>query len=151
MATAHHVGFRGVRRAGLVLVAAAVAAPAVALRAPAPLRVALASGATLWRADAAVLDLDGRADPARLLEALRRAGIARLDIVVVRTSTKSTSDTIDVLRRRFEIGDLLTPLTSVEATSLVVGGLRVELRPAGGRLTVEISLEPTGSARGPPV
>jgi hypothetical protein len=45
----------------------------------------------------------------------------------------------------------VTPSTSVEATSLAVGGLQVEVRPAGGRLTVEILLEPTGSARGPPV
>ena len=90
-AVAQHVGFVGVRRAGLVLVATATVAPAMALRASAPLRVALAPGATLWRADAAVLDIDGRVDGARLLEALRRAGVARLDLVVARTS--SSDDT----------------------------------------------------------
>jgi hypothetical protein len=97
------------------------------------------------------LDIDGRVEAARVLEALRRAGVARLDLVVARTSSAPTRDTIDALRRRFDIGSVLTPSTSVDGTSLVVGGLRVEVRPAGGRLTVEISPEPTGGARGPPV
>ena len=147
---AHHVGFVGVRRSGLALVAVAIVAPAIALRAPAPMMVVLTPGATLWRADGAVLDLDGRVDAARLLEALRRAGVTRLDLVVARTSSTSTSDTVDALRRRFTIGRVLTPSTSVEVTSIAVGDLQVEARPAGGRLTVEIVIEPAGSARGPP-
>jgi hypothetical protein len=61
------------------------------------------------------------------------------------------SATIDALRRRTAIERVLTPSSSLEGTSIVVGALRVEVHPAGGRLTVEISPEPTGSARGPPV
>jgi competence protein ComEC len=151
VAVGRHVGFAGVRRAGVLLVLTAVIAPAVTLRAPAPLRVALTPGATLWRAQAAVLDIDGRVDAARLLEAVRRAGVARLDLVVSRTLSASTSDAIDALRRRFGIGQVLTPSTSSGAVSLIVGRLHVEVRPIGGRLTVEIAVEPTGSARGPPV
>jgi competence protein ComEC len=149
-ATAHHIGFRGVRRVGAVLVATAVIAPAMALRATPPLRASVAAGATLWRSDAVVLDLDGRVDAAKLLEALRRAGIGRIDVVVARTSASSIRETIDALRHKYAIGHVLSPAPSVEPTSLVVGRLRLEVRPAGGRLTVEVSAEPTGSARGPP-
>ena len=150
VATAHHVGLVGVRRAGAVLMATAIVAPAAALRAPAPLNVALTPGATLWRADAVVLDIDGRVDGARLLEALRRAGVSHLDVVVARSSSAALSETVDALRRRFAIGRLLTPSMSADSTALAVGRLRVEVRPIGGRLTVEITLEPTDSARGPP-
>jgi hypothetical protein len=85
-----------------------------------------------------------------LLEALRRAGIGRIDVVVARTSASSIRETIDALRHKYAIGHVLSPAPSVEPTSLVVGRLRLEVRPAGGRLTVEVSAEPTGSARGPP-
>lgn len=150
-AGASRLGLAGVRRAGVVLIAATVASPAMALREPAPVRIALSPGATLWRAHAAVLDIDGRVDAARVLEALRRAGVTRLDLVVARTANGSTSETIDALRRRFGIDHVVTPATAAEAASFVVGRLRVEVRPSGERLTVEISPEPAGSARGPPV
>jgi competence protein ComEC len=151
LTAANHVGFVGVRRVAASLMVAALLAPAAALRAPPPVRVDLTPGAVLWRAGSAVLDLDGRADAGRLLEALRRAGVLHLDLVVARTSSSSLQETIDALHRRSGIGQLLTPSTLLEETSLVVGGLRVEVRPVGGRLTVEIAVEPTGSARGPPV
>jgi competence protein ComEC len=151
VATAQHVGLVGVRRAGGLLIVIGVAAPAMALRAPVPVRIAVGPGATLWRADAAVLDLDGRVDAATLLEALRRAGVTHLDVVVARTSGASIAEALDALRHRLTIGRVLTPATSPDASSIVVGGLRVDTRSIGGRLTVEIAVEPTGSARGPPV
>ncbi|MEY2461454.1 MAG: competence protein ComEC [Acidimicrobiaceae bacterium] len=150
VAVAHHLGLTGVRRAGVGLIAVAVVAPAMALRTAAPLRVALTPGAMLWRANAAVLDIDGRADGARLLEALRRTGVGHIDVVVARTSSASTKDTVEALRRRFGTMEVLTPSTSVEAESLVVGGLRVDVRPTGDRLVVEITLDAGASARGPP-
>ncbi|MEY2420829.1 MAG: competence protein ComEC [Acidimicrobiaceae bacterium] len=151
IAASHHVGFVGVRRAGTILVASAVLAPAMALRAPVPVRMTVTPGATLWRADATVLDIDGRVDGAHLLEGLRRAGIARLDLVVARTSSSSVTEAIDALRHRFTIEHLLTPTTTTDPAWFAIGGLRVEIRPVDGRLTVEISADPTGSARGPPV
>jgi competence protein ComEC len=151
VAAAHHLGFVGVRRAGSVLMAIAVVAPAVGLRAPPPQRVTVTPGATLWRANAAVLDLDGRVDASRLLEALRRQGVADLDVVVARTSSASLREALDALRRRFTIGHLVTPASSPDPAMLTVGDLRVDVRPVGGRLTVEITVEPSGSARGPPV
>jgi competence protein ComEC len=148
---AHHVGFVGVRRAGVVLIACALVAPAAALRAPPPVRMAVTPGATLWQAHASVLDLDGRVDAAHLMEELRRAGITRLDVVVARTASSAVSDAIDALRHRFRIGQVLTPSTSTAPTSFAIGVLRVEVRPVAGRLVVEISSDATGSARGPPV
>jgi competence protein ComEC len=150
-ALAGRLGLAGVRRAAVAVVAISVISPAMTLRAAAPLRVALTPGATLWRADTAVLDIDGRADPGRLLEALRRTGVGHLDLVVARTSGRSTTDIIDALRRRFGLTHVLTPSTTVEAISLVVGRLDVDVRPVGGRLTVEIALDAVGRARAPPV
>ena len=150
VAGARHVGLSGVRRAGVVLVVAAIAAPAVALRAPPPLRLAVSPGATLWRADAAVLEIDGRVDAERVLEALRRAGVGRLDLVVVRTENSATSDTLDALERRMEINRVLLPSTATDATSLFVGGLHVRVLRRGEHLAVEITPSPRGRARGPP-
>jgi hypothetical protein len=77
--------------------------------------------------------------------------VTSLDVVVARSTSASLRDTIDALRRRYTISHVFTPATSIEAASLTVGGLRIEVRPVGGRLTVEITAEPTGNARGPPV
>jgi hypothetical protein len=105
----------------------------------------------LWRAHATALDLDGRVDGGRLLEALRRAGVSELDVVVLRSSSAALDATVDALRRRATIGRLVTPSSTDGSTSLLVGDLRVDTHPSGGRLTVEIAVEPAGSARGPPV
>ena len=150
-AGAQRVGLRGVRRAGLALIATAAIAPAVSLRGAPPVRADVAAGATLWRAGAAVLELDGRVDAAKLLEALRRAGVTRLDMVIERTTTPAVSDAVSALRRRYTLDRVITPSNLTAPASYSLGGLRVDVRPAGTRLVVEISLAPAASARGPPV
>ncbi|MEY2430857.1 MAG: competence protein ComEC [Acidimicrobiaceae bacterium] len=151
VAAAHSVGFVGARRGGVVLIVSALVAPALGLRAQPPLHATLTPGAILWRADAAVLDLDGRVNAPRLLEALRREGVRDLDVVVARTSSASLNEVLDALRRRFSIGRLVTPTPGAHPATVAAGELRVDIRPVGGRLTVEITVLSSGNARGPPV
>lgn len=147
---ASRLRFAVLRRTGMAVMAVAVAAPALALRAPPPLHVDVAGGAVLWRADAAVLELDGRVDAAALLEDLRRAGVGALDVVVGRTSAAAVRDAIAVLRRRYAGTRVLLPSNTSTETSITVGRLRVDARPAGGQLHLDVALVATGDARAPP-
>lgn len=152
---AHRVGMTGVRRASVAAIVVGAFAPALALRAPAPVHVELTAGASLWRADGVVLDLDGRVDATRLLEALRRAGVARLDVVVERTASSTLAATTDALRRRYHIGRVVSPATITVPTSLAIGRLRLDVRPAPPRLVVDVTIDDSiaaaGGARAPPV
>ncbi|HUF31609.1 MAG TPA: ComEC/Rec2 family competence protein, partial [Acidimicrobiales bacterium] len=76
-----------------VLFAPAVLPPGGELRA-----VPIAHGAELWRAGGVVLVVDD-ADPGRLLDRLRLAGIDRVDVLVVRRGTRPTASTVLILRR----------------------------------------------------
>ncbi len=98
-----------------------------------------------------MLDLDGRTDAAKLLEALRRAGVFRVDVVIERTASPTLADAVAALRQRLRIDRVLSPATTTVPTSLAVGRLRIEVRPVPPRLLVDIALDPAGSARGPPI
>jgi competence protein ComEC len=151
-----------VRAGGIAVATIAVAAPAVALRAPATGAVALAPGATLWRAgDRAALELDGRADPGAVLEALRRAGINRLDVVVARTASGRVGDTVDAVRRRTDVDRVLGPpgaslagATPVnDPVEVDLGAIVLDVEPNGNGLTIDARhpVVEAGRARGPPV
>jgi competence protein ComEC len=157
-ALGHRVGARFVagpalRFGGCALIVVALVTPLLASRVPPNGAVGLGSGAVLWRSsDDALLELDGRAQIDDVLEGLRRAGVRRLDVVVVRTSSPSTAASIDVLRRWGTVGQVLTPggsnvagaTTLGDSAALHMGGLEVTVTPDQGRLVVDI-------ARGPPV
>jgi hypothetical protein len=145
------VGSVGVRRAGLVAIVLALVAPAVVLRATAPLRAAVAPGATLWRDRGSVLDLDGRTEAGSLLEGLRRAGVTSLDVVVARTATVAVRDALDAVRRRYAVGRVLLPSNTRTDVSVRAGRLSVDVHPEDGHLIVAITPVDGGSARGPPV
>ena len=140
-----------VRRAGMACVVVALIAPALALRAPPPLRTGVAAGATLWRADAAVLELDGRVEAEPLLESLRRAGVSGLDVVVAHSAGPRERAAIDSLRHRYGIRRVLLPSNVRDETSISVGGLHVDARRDGVHLLVDITLVEVGSAIGRPV
>jgi hypothetical protein len=131
--------------------ALAVIAPAVHLRERPSVRTTVGAGAVLWRDGGTALDLDGRVDPGDLLQALRRQGVTGIDVVVARTDSTTVRAAVDALRRRYSIGRVLTPATTTVETSSVAGRLVVDARPVAGRLTVEVTVQPPGSARGPPV
>ncbi len=150
---ARHRRWRAFRLSGVALAAVALVAPAIALRAAPDGPVAVGSGAVLWRAAGrTMLELDGRANVADLLEGLRRTGARRLDIVVVRTTSSSAASTVESLRRWGAVGAVLTPVgVGVSGARVVTDGLDVragplsiEVTPEKGRLFVDV-------ARGPPV
>jgi competence protein ComEC len=152
-AAARHVGWRGVAYAAVAATLVGLAAPAVRLQVAAPTRVQLTGGAVLWRAGGSVLDLDGRVDAERLLEALRRAGVTQVDVVVARTSSPAIEEAVDAVRRRATVERTLSPATVTVATTIEVGRLVVDVRPVTGRLAVDVAVDGVAarSARGPPV
>jgi competence protein ComEC len=145
--------WRPVRLSGTALVAVAVVAPALALRSTPDGPVTVGSGAVLWHAGGrTLLELDGRADVTGMLEALRRSGARRLDVVVVRTRTASAASTVESLRRWGSVGSVLTPggvdvpgaRVVTDIVEMRAGSLSIEVTPDNGRLFVDV-------ARGPPV
>jgi competence protein ComEC len=146
--------FSGVRAArsalrlsGCALIAVALTLPMVGLRANADAPLTLDSGAVLWRSNASsLLELDGRAQIDDVLQGLRRVGVRRLDVVVVRTSSSSTAASIDVLRRWGTVGQVLVPAGSEvagatetsEELALQVGDLEATVTPDHGHLVVDV-------------
>ncbi|MEO7555228.1 MAG: ComEC/Rec2 family competence protein [Acidimicrobiales bacterium] len=133
----------GARFAGPVaaaIVVGALLAPGIALRAPAPIATPLGTGAVLWQRDAIVVVIDGRARADAVLAGLRQAGVGRVDLVVVRTSSTAATAVLAAVRQRGEVTDVLGPDVPGER-SLVLGGLRVSVEPADGSLTVDVAIE----------
>lgn len=129
--------------------------------------VELGFGATLWRGGgAAVVVLDGRARDDAVLAGLRRAGVERVDLVVLRTDARAASGVATGLRRRWPGLAVLSPraggapgapgearppdgaISPAPGTVLEIGGLRACVTAnAGGRLDVRV--EPVPAATGP--
>lgn len=106
----------------------------------------VARGAHLWRSGASVLVLDGDTDAGRVLDALHRRSIRRLDLVVARRGTRSAGGVIFDLRSRVRIGSVVAPrghqirdaAVVDRAVAVKMGGLVVRLRPQGAALDVDI-------------
>jgi competence protein ComEC len=143
----------GVRSSVALLVVLVLVQPAVALRGPHPSAVDLHGGAVLHRAHGgSVLVVDGRSQPAALLEALRRQGVTRLDLVVARTAGAGL--VLDVLRQRYRGVQVAGPegasdadLVVSEPTVLAVGAVALMVVPRGASLVEEGP--PSGSDTGP--
>ncbi|HUF31626.1 MAG TPA: hypothetical protein VMN58_00280, partial [Acidimicrobiales bacterium] len=88
------------------------------------------------------------ADPGRLLDRLRLAGIDRVDVLVVRRGTRPTASTVLILRRRLAVGTVLAPADHrirdavVPAGPVTVGDLVIEVTAA--RPTLEVEVGPAG-------
>jgi competence protein ComEC len=120
-----------------------VAQPALALRGPHPLEAELPGGGLLWRGGGGrVVVVDGRSDPEDLLEALRRAGVTDLDLLVARTA--GAGDVLTELRRRYPAASVVGPegLGGAEvveqAVQLEVGSLVVLVVPSAERLEASL-------------
>jgi competence protein ComEC len=127
---------------------------------------ALGRGAQLWQGGgAAALVVDGRAREEVVLSGLRRWGVARLDVVVLRTAAQGAVEVAVTLRRRWPGIVVLGPDRSVSeprtidgadsvagpttGTVIDLGGLRLTVTGnSPDRLDVSISL--TESAGTPP-
>ncbi len=119
--------------AGAVAVATVVA-PGVGLRSP-PLRVSPAEGVTLYRSSrATVMVLDGVVSPRVLLEALRRAGVRRIDVLLA--PRQPAPAVLEALRHRWPVGRVM-PLDGSPPVYLVIGGLVVDTATSPPLITAE--------------
>jgi competence protein ComEC len=133
---------------------------------------AVGPGAQLWQGGgAAALIVDGRAREEAVLAGLRDRGVARLDVVVLRTAAEAAAEVAATLRRRWPGVVVLGPVGSASAaarrvdglgsvavptrgTVIDVGGLRLTVSGSGTeRLDVRIALRAAtpDSARAPPL
>lgn len=131
---------------GLAIVVIALCLPAVALRAPPRLRTTLAPGVTVWRAGGAtVVTVDRAASVSRVLEAGRRAGLRRLDILLVDLDGQAADDLLAGLRHRWSIGSVCRGGTGAR---LQVGGLVVDPRAPPGSAGRVRALTPADALAG---
>jgi competence protein ComEC len=149
------VAYRALAAAGLGV----VLAPAVVARWPAPVDgLDLVTGVSLWRrGGATVMVVDGApAAPGRLLTALHRADVRRLDVVVATRPGVATARGLEPVLRRLPVGAVVAPAGSrlagavvpAEGSRMSVGPLAVDVDSTSPRLAVRVG--PAQSARGPP-
>lgn len=141
----HRLRRRPVMAVGTVVVSLALLAPAAELRRP-PLVTGPAPGATLWRAGGAtVVVLDGASPggPERLLEGLRRAGVRRIDLVVVAAGGPADASAVAAMRHRWVVAAVWAPLGN-ELTAARTLAARERLRVGGLDVTVEVDVEEDG-------
>jgi len=157
------VGHRGrrpvVRAAGLLALAAVLLLPAIELRGPAPESVPVAGG-TLWRAGGAtVLVVGSVADPAGMLDDLRRLGVRRIDLVVATGGPRSTPAIVAAVAHRWRPGLVwVGPGVAVVGATVPppgrrvrIGGLVVAVERVRPTMVVGVGTPPSaGAARGPP-
>jgi competence protein ComEC len=143
---------RGVGVAGVVAVlgAAVLSSPGSGHR-PGRGPVALGAGMVLWRdtAGATALVIDGRAVESDLGSRLGRAGIRRLDLLVVRTGARQAIATARAVRARWPAVTIVAPRPSVGSVPgalapppggvVGVGDLRVRLTGSDDRLSVTVT------------
>jgi ComEC/Rec2-related protein len=115
-------------RGGVVVVVAVLLAPAVALRSHPAVQEPL-PGVVLHRSGGAtVLVVDDTPTPGRLLEALRRVGVRRLDLVVLPTAAPAV---VDALRHRWSVGRVIEA-DGTSRVALDLGDLTVEVDATAG-------------------
>ncbi len=112
---AHRLGRRRLSGLGWVLAAVVLVAPA-ARAGDVPVSVAWPGVGTLWRSHPAggaggtVLVLEAGARPVEVLRQLRRAGVGRIDLVVVPRATRSTEALVAIVGSRVAVGEIWAPV-----------------------------------------
>ncbi len=141
----------GRRRLALVLVAVAVATSAIQATAVPSTEErgrSLVAGVRMWRRDGAVVVVaHGVADEGRLLTAMRRAGVRRVDILVLRSGGTGAARVTGVIRHRARVRSVLAPqrhsvpgaLAATAGTRMRAGPLEVVVKDAGPRLDVGVT------------
>jgi hypothetical protein len=122
----HRPRWRAGRMVAIGVMAAALLAPAWALRSPSG-HTEVAEGVHLHRTAAAtVLVIEEARSPPVLLEGLRRAGVRRIDLVVA--ATEPRREMIDALRHRWPVGRVVA-VEEVGPLRVRVGDLVVVATP----------------------
>ncbi len=155
---------RATTRGGGLLVAATLAGTVVGVPALGPGGagsaeldgLAAGPGAAVWRgassspADADVVVLDGRAEPERVLRALRRSGIRHIDLLVVRSSAPAATSAAEAVTRRVDVAHLVRRDGPPPAGPVAAGDWWVDVRHHGdGPWTVEVTPRDPGRTVGP--
>jgi competence protein ComEC len=105
-------------------------------------------GAELWRtSDGAVLVLEGDAVGQSVLGGLRAAGVARLDLVVVRSAGPVAAAALDVVDDRIEVRAVWAPASHRIVDAVVpapgtVEGLGLRIQVASASPTLEVTVTP---------
>lgn len=120
-------GWRAARTIAVTVGVLGLLAPAVALRSPAPDAEVVPGARVVRSGGATVLVLAGRPSPASLLEALRRGGVRRLDVVA--SATDPAAATLAALRHRWPVGRVLVTSELAAAVAFRVGGVAVRATP----------------------
>ena len=169
---AHHRDRRRLASLLWVGVAGVVVIPA-ARPAPPPVPVAWAGVGTLWRGAAAdgrratVLVLEAGARPLDVLRELRRAGVGRLDLVVVPRANRTAEDLVAVVGSRVRIDQIWSPPSTAAGAAAGsgpvrfvtaghprvgdeadVGGLHVVVTRAAPTLAVDVTVTGEAAAGG---
>lgn len=113
------------RRAAIPIALVAVLAPAFALRSP-PFEERLPGGIVVHRAAGATVVSVGGARPLAVLEQLRRAGVRRVDVLVV--EGRGAAELERIVRHRWEVGHVIDPSAS-GPVRVRVGALEVVASP----------------------
>jgi competence protein ComEC len=99
-----------VRTLAVAAMVVVLAQPAWSLRSAECDAAPVAQGVVLWHGDgSSVVVVAARADPVRALEALRRAGVRRLDLVVAVTGGSAVRDVVSALDGRYDVGAIWAP------------------------------------------
>jgi competence protein ComEC len=138
---------RLVRQAAAVLLLLALVTPAVGLRRPPRVWTPLADGSALWRAGGATaLALGGSTGPEPLLEALRRAGVRRVDVVISGGGGARAAALVSAVRHRWRPASVLAPdghaipgaVTPPVGSAARVGDLELDVAANRPRLQVRV-------------
>ena len=107
-------------------------------------------GASSSPADADVVVLDGRADAERVLRALRRSGIRRVDLLVVRSSAPAATAAAAAVTRRLDVAHVVRRDGAPPSGPVAVGGWWVDVRHDGdGPWAVEVTARGPAGSVGP--
>jgi len=147
---------RGRRLVGGGLVVVAVAFAALAAPAVGPGSWEAGPGVQVWRGGGTVLVVDGRAQDAAVLAVVRRAGIRRIDLLVVRSTSPRALAVAGLVQRRLHVASVVAPASAGEApegqrwtsvdrpSRIAVGDLDVAVVADGDRLDVTVHCRPGG-------
>ena len=145
-------GRRRIRRLATAVTLVVLGAAVWSQPTPAPGTSAVGPGAELTVAvsGASVLVVDGRVRTERLLEGLRVGGVRRIDVLVVRTGSRSAAAAAQILLRRLDVGLVLAPTSErlVDAqvpqpgTVVTAPGIDIRIGSVGDALDVSIDAGP---------
>jgi competence protein ComEC len=128
-----------VRRLAVAAMVVVLVQPAWSLRSAECDAAPVAEGVELWHGDgSSVVVVEARADPVRALEALRRAGVRRLDLVVAVTGGSAVRDVVRALDARYDVGAIWAPRGhQIRGASVPEPGL--EMRAGSFVVAVEVN------------